>query len=328
MARIERLTAAQELRLTEFRAEYLAHGLSTAAADRPRAEAAFARAYRRIGRDPVPVIWVDSPLTASLAVALLRNDASLGASIRASLRDSLRASQIAAEYTYWWGSQDLHWIAHYRFCSEIGVQYAADALDGLDIMHEIGLSCSWWYPRNGVIIACERPEIVRMDDRQRLHCESGPAVRHRDGWETYAIHGVRVPERIVNDPASITVSEIDSEPNAEIRRVMMERFGTARYVQESGAELIADDPVHGRLFRKRRNDDTDIVMLHVKCPTTEPDGTVREFWLRVHPECRPMRVNADGTMWVGDRQALTPMNARASTFGLTGDVFEHLADAA
>ncbi|MDA8205721.1 MAG: hypothetical protein M0Z36_06610, partial [Thermaerobacter sp.] len=100
------LTEAEAAALVEYRQRYLGYGICTDPADRSRAEAAFGAAYRCIGRDPVPVIWVDSPLTASLAIAVLTRiakedlraslrdslEASLGASLRASLGDSLRDS--------------------------------------------------------------------------------------------------------------------------------------------------------------------------------------------------------------------------------------------
>ena len=73
MPKIETLTPEQVAYLPKFRGEYLRHGINCDPADRPRAERAFALAYRRIGKEPVPVIWVDSPLTAQLAFAALKN---------------------------------------------------------------------------------------------------------------------------------------------------------------------------------------------------------------------------------------------------------------
>ncbi|NMP21878.1 hypothetical protein, partial [Sulfobacillus harzensis] len=105
------LTAAEQAQLAAYHRKYLAAGLATAPADRPRAEAALARAYELAGHTPVPVIWVDSPLTANLLIAMLQRQraghpsdqggrdslgaslgVSLGASLGASLRTSLRTS--------------------------------------------------------------------------------------------------------------------------------------------------------------------------------------------------------------------------------------------
>ena len=84
--RIEKLTPEQEADLVRFHAEYLAAGRSCEPADRPRAEAAFARAYRTIGREPVPVIWAASPLAAQYLINSLQK------SLKKSLGESLRQS--------------------------------------------------------------------------------------------------------------------------------------------------------------------------------------------------------------------------------------------
>lgn len=51
--------------------------------------------------------------------------------------------------------------------------------------------------------------------------------------------------------------------------------------------------------------------------TAEPDGSFKEYMLRVHPELRPM---LDGGQF-GEPQALTAHNAVASTFGLRGEQY-------
>jgi hypothetical protein len=71
MTKIEKLTADQEALLPVFRAEYLKRGTSCEPADRQRAEAAFARAYAKIGKEPVTTIWVDSPMAANMAFAVI-----------------------------------------------------------------------------------------------------------------------------------------------------------------------------------------------------------------------------------------------------------------
>jgi hypothetical protein len=386
MKKIEKLTDEQAARLPLFRNEYLRHGTNTAPADRSRAEAAFASAYRSIGRESVPVIWVDSPLTASLAFAVLKHLslkenggqnaevvlraslrdslgaslwASLGDSLRASLRDSLEASlgdslwaslgaslgdslwaslrdsleaslgdsQVEPQFTYWRGQQDLYWIAFYKFCAEIGVEYKADAADKLNIMHEISLSCMWWYPRDGVIIACERPLAVRMDERERLHNDDGPAVEFRDGWKVYRVHGVAVPEWLFMEPARLTVAAIHDEKNAEVQRVMIERYGWDRYADECGARIVDHDERWGTLMHRIGGGGEPILFLRVINRSPEPDGTFRRYVLPVDGALRPipdpMRPGDD----FGLPQAATALNAVASTFGLTGKVYAEMLEA-
>jgi len=97
-----------------------------------------------------------------------------------------------------------------------------------------------------------------------------------------AMKAIGVPEI-----TAMLVGEIDAEPNAEIRRVMIERYGTARYVRDSGAVEVdrwtdeAGQPV--RLLRRDVPGDEAIVMLHLVNSTVDPDGKRREYWRRVPP---------------------------------------------
>jgi hypothetical protein len=175
-----------------------------------------------------------------------------------------------------------------------------------------------------------------------------------DGWGVYRWHGVSVPADVVLSPGSITVARIDAEKNAEVRRVMLERFGASRYILESGTQAISEDR-YGRLYRREIQGDEPIVMVRVINSTPEGTWTPslceicgreavewcapcaqaeiapgrlvpelrdgvpyhKEYWLRVHPELRPML--PDGSL--GQPQALTAHAAVASTFGLRAEEY-------
>ena len=252
---------------------------------------------------------------------------SLGDSLWASLGDSLGDSQIAAQHTYWWGQQDLFWIAFYKFCEDIGVKYDADAADKLDIMHEIGLSCMWWYPHAGLIIACERPLSVHFDDRNRLHSDVGPAVEFRDGWKIYAVHGVRMPPWVFEEPQRLTIGAINAEGNTEVQRVMIERFGWDRYADECGAEVVDHDERWGTLCRRQSVSGESILFLRVVNRSPEPDGSFRNYVLPVDSQLRPIPDPAKPDENFGEPQNLTTLNAVASTWGLTGKVYKEMLSA-
>jgi hypothetical protein len=103
-----------------------------------------------------------------------------------------------------------------------------------------------------------------------------------DGWAIHAVHGVRVPGWIVERPQEITASKIEAENNAEIRRIMLDRFGWSRYLINSGAKEVSRDE-RGILFRKQIPSDEDLVMVKVRNSTPEPDGTFKDYFLRVPP---------------------------------------------
>ena len=68
---------------------------------------------------------------------------------------------------------------------------------------------------------CELPLVCELSANRRLHHADGPALTYADGFAQYAWDGVLVERRIIEQPKSITVEQIEAEINAEIRRVMM-----------------------------------------------------------------------------------------------------------
>jgi len=106
-------------------------------------------------------------------------------------------------------------------------------------------------------------------------------LTYPDDFSIYAVHGVRVPAKIIEKP--IALSEIDIEQNVEIRRVMIEKYGQDRYLLDSGAEMIHVDG-YGELWRKNQQGDEPIVMVKVVNSTPEPDGQYKDYFLRVPPQ--------------------------------------------
>jgi hypothetical protein len=73
----------------------------------------------------------------------------------------------------------------------------------------------------------------------------------------------------VENPELITAEDIKAEGNAEVRRVMMGRFGMDRYIKEIGAERVSEDEF-GILWRV--SDGDTFHLAEVVNGTPEPDG--------------------------------------------------------
>src|SRR4029077_16694720 len=89
----------------------------------------------------------------------------------------------------------------------------------------------------------------------------------------------------------ITVAKIDGETNAEIRRVMIERYcfghevsGAGAYLRDAGAKRLDHDEQFGTLWRREVIGDEPIVMVEVINRSPEPDGHFRHYFLRVPPD--------------------------------------------
>ena len=193
-----------------------------------------------------------------------------------------------------------------------------DKTEIVDAIIALGESCCWWWPHRDFALACERPATLHRDDRGRLHNESGPAISFRDGWSLYRVHGVRVPAEIIEHPETLTAQRIDAEENAEVRRVMIEKYKLSRYVRDAEFKVLHEDTdplgFQRRLLRKELAGDEPLVLVELTNSSTEPDGSRKIYHLRVDPELRPLLENNTK----GKPQKPTCQNAVASTFGLTG----------
>jgi hypothetical protein len=94
----------------------------------------------------------------------------------------------------------------------------------------------------------------------------------------YAINGVRVSADVVEKPELITINRIDNEKNAEVRRVMISRYGFDRYLNDAKVIQIQHDDF-GRLYRKEVPGEPAMQFVRVVNSTAEPDGSFREYVL-------------------------------------------------
>lgn len=136
----------------------------------------------------------------------------------------------------------------------------------------------WWWPMDGVCVVSENPVEMHLENGVPHHLHQ-PAVRFKD-WDIYAVHGMQVPASVIRN--EFTLVDIQQERNVETRRVMIERFGHGRYIQESGAEMINSDE-YGRLYRMPLRGDEPLLVVEVINKTPEPDGTYKVYHLRVPP---------------------------------------------
>jgi hypothetical protein len=202
---------------------------------------------------------------------------SVGASVRASVWDSVGDSVGDSVY----GQHDAGWLSFYEFFHEaVGLTEQTKQLRGL---WNLSRSAGWAIPHENICWVSERHNILMRDDRARLHSLSGPACAYPDGWAIYAVHGVRVPEWVVERPNEITIQKITTEKNAEVKRVMIERYGEDRYIVGSGMKPVASDARFGDLYHQPAEAGRPIAKICVTNRSPEPDGSFRKYWLDINP---------------------------------------------
>lgn len=186
-------------------------------------------------------------------------------------------------------------------------QLFMDFDEELNLLTKLSCSCFGFLALDQIVFICQRPLTYMQDEGQRPHAESCAAIKFADGMEAYFWHGVLVESRLILHPEEITVDEIESTRNLELRRVLIERYGPSRYLQQSGAMEIHSDEC-GTLYRCELDGDEALVMVKVVNSTAEPDGSFREYFLRVPPD------------------TMTAKQAVAWTFGLEEEEYKPLAE--
>ena len=174
----------------------------------------------------------------------------------------------------------------------------------------------WWTTSQAMILA-ERPIEVHRDAAGRLHALEEPAALYADGWGIFAVAGEVVPRAVIERPSeadpspiqlappgrrerlvqlagsdryaawvSTSAARVSAEPQREIARVALVRFGIERFVREAGRVIDTDldrDRQVRRLWHAGRESDPPVVMVEVVNSTPEPDGTRQHHFLRVPP---------------------------------------------
>lgn len=151
---------------------------------------------------------------------------------------------------------------------------------------EAGAFC-FFFTERGIEVGT-LPSVVNVDENNRLHSATGPAFVWLKDVRDFYWHGVHVEPYVVETPERITVADIEAEPNAEVRRTKIERFGQARYLVAASAQEIHRDDF-GTLYRKEIPGNEPLVMVKVVNATPEPDGSFKDYFLRVPPGMQTAR---------------------------------------
>ena len=141
------------------------------------------------------------------------------------------------------------WPAYMSYFREVaGLALGGNLWDRSIAYEQTCASAGWWFPTRRFVMVSDRPASISYEGSpagNRLHNETGPAIAWRDGYALYFVHGTRVPGWIIEDPSKVTPEAIMAEPNTEIRRVMVERYGWERFATVAQLRLVDEQPDPG-----------------------------------------------------------------------------------
>jgi hypothetical protein len=322
-----KLTAAQKARFPEFVQKWTKIGLSTEPANREKSEKAIRGLYNLTKLKEPRIIWLPCPLSSALSTViyaeLMNKNVAVDSAVHSAVRSAVRSAVDSAGRSFYGGSL---WPGYSAWAD-----YFNEVLDiSIDRNYlELTENCGFYWLLDGICFASERPTHINLDSRGRLHSETGQSIGYKSGWGLWHWHGVQVPKEVIEESYKITVNDIQKNTNTEVRRVMIEKYGTERFILDSGAQLVHQDEC-GQLY-KMDFDNTvadpagianePFCAVRVRNSTPEPDGSWKFYFLSVHPECRPILQRENGEFYLGDAQKVTARAAVASTFGMTADEY-------
>jgi len=282
--RIAKLTAKQEALLPVYRDKWLEIGLSTTPLDFEKAKIAVCSAYEYAGLSkPTKFYTAKSPVDAIRVIQ--------------EINPKMKVKQIFNDMTY--GCHDANWLGFYQYLRDVFNFKVCEKLNGLT---DLASHCGWLNVYEDTVVFQDRPEHIKFDDQNRLHCENGPAILYRDGYSVYAWHGVRFPSKWITNKGELTAKTALTWVNTEQRKVACEILGWAKVLRELNARVIEsdEDPMIGTLLEVDIPDIGKEKFLKVLC------GTGREFAIPVPPNMK------------------TALEANAWTYGLDGDALRQL----
>ncbi len=329
---ITSLTEEQEIALKQYQADVLALGRSTKPIDLVKATQAVIDVYALIDKPAPQVVLCDSPWQMAVMPTMFKdmdtfNPEECKAKLRIQLKEGTSlSSEIASQArtnlsNSWFGILSLYWLSFYDFPIKhiAGFTYTDDIKHQLQtwvaLAHSVFAFCAF----DDICFICERPTQLTVDTEGRLHNTDSAAMQFADGYSLYSVHGVRLVADLICNKECITTAQIQAETNAEVRRVMIDFYDTndkGRFIRDADAKEIATDDF-GTLYQMDLPGDEPLLMVKVVNSTAEPDGTFKDYFIRVQPELRPML--KDG---LGEPQKLTAHNAVASTFGKYGHEYD------
>lgn len=219
---INKLTKEQEAQLNIYRDKWLKIGLSTKQIDFNKSLEIKNILYSKLlNKKNVPVILMDSPITAWLATFYL------GSMFYGKQVGSQVWSQVGSFlWPYFGGHFDVSYFSFYEFMFEcLGIKNPVSELfESYIKTTETGII----YPCDDFCVISNRPTNINMKNGL-LHSDGSPAVEYADGLKSWALNGVKVPQYLAETPeGELSIDFFKKENNADIRAEFIRKFGIER----------------------------------------------------------------------------------------------------
>jgi hypothetical protein len=126
-----------------------------------------------------------------------------------------------------------------------------------------------WYAYDGAVFVSKRPTVLLVDDQQRLHCGTGPALAFADGTAVYSWRNQRVPAEWIEERTTIDAALCFKIDDLDKRQTFADIIGWDRILGELNCKTIDEDvdPMVGTLLEVNLPDAGVQRFLRAKCGT-------------------------------------------------------------
>jgi hypothetical protein len=194
-------------------------------------------------KPPEHIIWTRSPLEAEKLIfnfekiARDTNDCKIVMERLINKSEKLKREFVE---TYFWGQQDSYWIAFYLCGEKFGCKYNAESKKQLDGFSKIAQAAFWWYPFENVCIISERPNKLKINERDLLHADGESCLEFSDGFELFFLNGIEMPKNIVVEKREDLHGNLAFEiENIDVRREFIKKIGIEKFIKDTNAKTIS-----------------------------------------------------------------------------------------
>lgn len=229
------LTEEQKAKIPEYKAKWEAILTCTEPANRAEAEDGIRLVYEAADvPQPSKIFWFPSPKAGMSGLLTYFYAHNKGIAIKDLTEADIEAAlgdENSFDLDAYYQSKHNNKLILYDFYeNECGLEKNKSFAG----MKKVAMNAGYWWACESAVFICERPNIFKTDENNNLHNEDGPAASWSNEYSLYYIHGVEVPALVIEHPEQITVDMIDNESDENVRRIMIERYGTERYLKDGG----------------------------------------------------------------------------------------------
>jgi hypothetical protein len=199
------------------------------------------------------------------------------------------------------------WLAGADWLARIGRLPAESGLGRILTIMEHSALC---VPMPTTTVVCRRPAAIHRDSEGQVHSMDGPAVDWRGLDDWFYFRGNPVPantiEALRNPPPDIS-ARIRTRTDGKLRRDLIAWRGEGRFVTEAGESVATDD--YGTLYRVGLPGQREgMAIVKVLNATPEPDGSFKDYCLRVPPWVESPRQAVAWTFGLGQEEDYDPVH--------------------